>query len=77
MSFRFISGRRAAAILAASGLAFTGTVAANAANVPAQPAMAPAASEAASQIQAPLSAASSIQIEFDRTTVKSAPVSFP
>ena len=31
MSFRFISGRRAAAILAASGLAFTGTVAANAA----------------------------------------------
>jgi cell wall-associated NlpC family hydrolase len=73
MSFRFISGRRAAAILAASGLAFTGTVAANAANVPAQPAMAPAASEAASQIQAPLSAASSIQIEFDRTTVKSAP----
>jgi cell wall-associated NlpC family hydrolase len=77
MSFRFISGRRAAAILAASGLAFTGTVAANAANVPAQPAMAPAASEAASQIQAPLSAASSIQIEFDRTTVKSAPAPVP
>ncbi|MFE4544983.1 hypothetical protein [Arthrobacter sp. NPDC056727] len=74
MSFRFISGRRAAAILAASGLAFTGTVAANAANVPAQPAKAPvSAPEAASQIQAPLSAASSIKIEFDRTAVKSAP----
>lgn len=74
MSFRFISGRRAAAILAASGLAFTGTVAANAANVPAQPAKAPvSAPEAPSQIQAPLSAASSIKIDFDRTAVTSAP----
>jgi len=74
MSFRFISGRRAAAILAASGLAFTGTVAANAANVPAQPATAPvSAPEAASQIQAPLSTASGIKIEFDRTAVKASP----
>ena len=97
MSFRFISGRRAAAarsnpftrissansglgrqaavILAASGLAFTGTVAANAGGAaPAQPAQAPAAApEAASQVQAPLNAASSVKIEFERTAVKSAP----
>jgi cell wall-associated NlpC family hydrolase len=95
MSFRFISGRRAAAarsnpftriasanagisrqaavILAASGLAFTGTVAANAGGAaPAQPAPA-AAPQAARQVQAPLNAASGVQIEFDRTAVKSAP----
>ncbi|MFE4835377.1 hypothetical protein ACFRAU_11940 [Arthrobacter sp. NPDC056691] len=72
MSFRIISGRRAAAILAASGLAFTGSVAANAANVPAQPAQAPTAA-AASQVQAPLNAASSVRIEFERPAVKSAP----
>jgi cell wall-associated NlpC family hydrolase len=95
MSFRFISGRRAAAarsnpftriasanagigrqaavILAASGLAFTGTVAANAGGAaPAQPAPA-AAPEAARQVQAPLSAASSVKIEFDRTAVKAVP----
>ncbi|MDQ0862875.1 NlpC/P60 family protein [Arthrobacter globiformis] len=97
MSFRFISGRRAAAarsnpftriasansglgrqaavILAASGLAFTGTVAANAGGAaPAQPAQAPAAApEAASQVQAPLNAASSVKIEFERTAVESTP----
>jgi cell wall-associated NlpC family hydrolase len=97
MSFRFISGRRAAAarsnpftriasansgfgrqaavILAASGLAFTGTVAANAGGVaPAQPAQAPAAApEAASQVQAPLNASSGVKIEFERPAVKSAP----
>ena len=74
MSFRFNSGRRAAVILAASGLAFTGTVAANAANVPAQPANAPAAApEAASLIQAPLTALSNVKIEFERPAVKSAP----
>ena len=95
MSFRFISGRRAAAarsnpftriasanagigrqaavILAASGLAFTGTVAANAGGAaPAQPAPA-AAPEAARQVQAPLSAASGVKIEFDRTAVKAVP----
>ncbi|MBT2547687.1 NlpC/P60 family protein [Arthrobacter sp. ISL-65] len=74
MSFRFISGRRAAAILAASGLAFTGSVAANAANAPAQQAQAPAAAPAtAGQAQTPLSAASSVKIEFERPAVKSAP----
>ncbi|MDQ0616315.1 NlpC/P60 family protein [Arthrobacter globiformis] len=74
MSFRFISGRRAAAILAASGLAFTGSVAANAANAPAQQAQAPAAAPAtAGQTQTPLSAASSVKIEFERPAVKSAP----
>ncbi|MFP3459649.1 NlpC/P60 family protein [Arthrobacter globiformis] len=74
MSFRFISGRRAAAILAASGLAFTGTVAANAANAPAQQAQAPAGVFAtAGQVQAPLSAASGVKIDFERTAVKSSP----
>jgi hypothetical protein len=74
MSFRISSGRRAAAILAASGLAFTGTVAANAANAPAQQAKAPAAAPAtAGQVQAPLSAASSVKIAFERPAVKSAP----
>jgi len=74
MSFRFISGRRAAAILAASGLAFTGSVAANAANAPAQQAQAPAGVFAtAGQVQAPLSAASSVKIAFERPAVKSAP----
>jgi len=74
MSFRFISGRRAAVILAASGLAFTGSVAANAANAPAQQAKAPAAAPAtAAQVQAPLSAASSVKIAFERPAVKSAP----
>ena len=74
MSFRFISGRRAAAILAASGLAFTGSVAANAANAPAQQAQAPAGVFAtAGQVQAPLSAASSVKIGFERPAVKSAP----
>ena len=74
MSFRFISGRRAAVILAASGLAFTGSVAANAANAPAQQAKAPAAAPAtAGQVQAPLSAASSVKIAFERPAVKSAP----
>jgi len=74
MSFRFISGRRAAAILAASGLAFTGSVAANAANAPAQQAQAPAGVFAtAGQVQAPLSAASSVKIDFERPAVKSAP----
>jgi len=74
MSFRFISGRRAAAILAASGLAFTGSVAANAANAPAQQAQAPAGVFAtAGQVQAPLSAASTVKIDFERPAVKSAP----
>jgi cell wall-associated NlpC family hydrolase len=74
MSFRFISGRRAAAILAASGLAFTGSVAANAANAPAQQAQAPAGVFAtAGKVQAPLSAASSVKIDFERPAVKSAP----
>jgi hypothetical protein len=74
MSFRFISGRRAAAILAASGLAFTGSVAANAANAPAQQAQVPAGVFAtAGQVQAPLSAASSVKIDFERPAVKSAP----
>ncbi|RAM37022.1 NlpC/P60 family protein [Arthrobacter globiformis] len=74
MSFRFISGRRAAVILAASGLAFTGSVAANAANAPAQQAKAPAAAPAtAGQVQAPLNAASSVKIAFERPAVKSAP----
>ena len=74
MSFRFISGRRAAAILAASGLAFTGSVAANAANAPAQQAQAPAGVFAtAGQVQAPLNAASGIKIDFERTAVTSAP----
>ena len=74
MSFRFISGRRAAAILAASGLAFTGSVAANAANAPVQQAQAPAGVFAtAGQVQTPLSAASSVKIDFERPAVKSAP----
>lgn len=73
MSFRFISGRRAAAILAASGLAFTGSVAANAANAPAQQTKAPAAAVTANQTQVPLNAASSVKIEFERPAVKSAP----
>jgi hypothetical protein len=67
-------GRKAAVVLAASGLAFTGTMAANAANAPAQKAAAPAsAPEAASQSQAPLSASSSVSIAYERPAVKSTP----
>jgi hypothetical protein len=71
-------GRQTAVILAASGLAFTGSIAANAANGPAQqdaaPAAAPAAApEAVSQVQAPLSADSSVRIDYERPAVKSTP----
>jgi cell wall-associated NlpC family hydrolase len=67
-------GRQAAVILAASGLAFTGSMAANAANAPAQKDAAPAsAPTAASQVQAPLSASSSVKIAFERPAVKSTP----
>jgi peptidoglycan DL-endopeptidase CwlO len=71
-------GRQTAVILAASGLAFTGSIAANAANGPVQqdaaPAAAPAAaSEAVSQAQAPLSADSSVRIDYERPAVKSTP----
>lgn len=71
-------GRQTAVILAASGLAFTGSIAANAANGPAQqdaaPAAAPAAApEAVSQAQAPLSADSSVRIDYERPIVKSTP----
>ena len=67
-------GRKAAVLLAASGLAFTGTMAANAANAPAQKAAAPAAApEAASPAQAPLSASSSVSIAYERPAVKSTP----
>lgn len=67
-------GRQAAVILAASGLAFTGSMAANAANAPAQKDAAPAsAPTAASQVQAPLSASSSVRIAFERPAVKSTP----
>lgn len=71
-------GRQTAVILAASGLAFTGSIAANAANGPVQqdaaPAAAPAAApEAVSQAQAPLSADSSVRIDYERPTVKSTP----
>ena len=67
-------GRKAAVVFAASGLAFTGTMAANAANAPAQKAAAPAsAPEAASPLQAPLSASSSVSIAYERTAVKSTP----
>ncbi|WP_457972933.1 NlpC/P60 family protein [Arthrobacter sp. D1-17] len=67
-------GRKAAVVLAASGLAFTGTMAANAANAPAQKAAAPAlAPEAASPAQAPLNASSSVSIAYERPAVKSAP----
>jgi cell wall-associated NlpC family hydrolase len=71
-------GRQTAVILAASGLAFTGSIAANAANGPAQqgaaPAAAPAAApEAVSQAQAPLRADSSVRIDYERPTVTSTP----
>lgn len=71
-------GRQTAVILAASGLAFTGSIAANAANGPVQqdaaPAAAPAAApEAVSQAQAPLSADSSVRIDYERPAVKSTP----
>lgn len=67
-------GRKAAVVLAASGLAFTGTMAANAANAPAQKVAAPAAApETASQAQAPLSASSSVSIAYERPAVKSTP----
>jgi cell wall-associated NlpC family hydrolase len=67
-------GRKAAVLLAASGLAFTGTMAANAANAPAQKAAAPAAApEAASPAQAPLSASSNVSIAYERPAVKSTP----
>jgi len=67
-------GRQAAVILAASGLAFTGSMAANAASAPAQKNAAPvAAPEAVSQVQAPLSADASVKIDFERPAVKSTP----
>lgn len=67
-------GRQTAVILAASGLAFTGSIAANAANGPAQQDAAPAAApESVSQAQAPLSADSSVRIDYERPTVKSTP----
>jgi len=67
-------GRQAAVILAASGLAFTGSMAANAANAPARQDAAPAAApEAVSQAQAPLSADASVKIDFERPAVKSSP----
>lgn len=71
-------GRQTAVILAASGLAFTGSIAANAANGPVQQdaarAAAPAAApEAVSQAQAPLSADSSVRIDYERPAVKSTP----
>lgn len=67
-------GRQAAVILAASGLAFTGSMAANAATAPAKKEAAPAAApEAASQVQAPLSADASVRIDFERPAVKSTP----
>lgn len=67
-------GRQAAVILAASGLAFTGSMAANAATAPAKKEAAPAATpEAASQVQAPLSTDSSVRIDFERPAVKSTP----
>lgn len=67
-------GRQTAVILAASGLAFTGSIAANAANGPVQQDAAPAAApEAVSQAQAPLSADSSVRIDYERPTVKSTP----
>jgi hypothetical protein len=67
-------GRQAAVILAASGLAFTGSMAANAAGAPAQKDAAPAAApEAVSQVQAPLSADASVRIDFERPAVKSTP----
>jgi hypothetical protein len=67
-------GRQTAVILAASGLAFTGSIAANAANGPVQQDAAPAAApESVSQAQAPLSADSSVRIDYERPTVKSTP----
>jgi cell wall-associated NlpC family hydrolase len=67
-------GRQAAVILAASGLAFTGSMAANAATAPAKKEAAPAAApEAGSQVQAPLSADASVRIDFERPAVKSTP----
>lgn len=67
-------GRQAAVILAASGLAFTGSMAANAATAPAKKEAAPAAApEAASQVQTPLSADASVRIDFERPAVKSTP----
>lgn len=67
-------GRQTAVILAASGLAFTGSIAANAANGPVQQDAAPAAApEAVSQAQAPLSADSSVRIDYERPAVKSTP----
>lgn len=67
-------GRRAAVVLAASGLAFTGSMAANAASAPAQKGAAPAsAPEAVSQAQAPLTASSSVSIAYERPSVKSIP----
>ncbi|MBT2552171.1 hypothetical protein [Arthrobacter sp. ISL-5] len=67
-------GRQTAVILAASGLAFTGSIAANAANGPVQQEAAPAAApEAVSQAQAPLSADSSVRIDYERPAVKSTP----
>ena len=66
-------GRQAAVLLAASGLVFTGSMAANAASAPAQNNAAPAAAPERQPGQAPLSADASVKISFERPAVKSTP----
>ncbi|MEW1983860.1 MULTISPECIES: NlpC/P60 family protein [Pseudarthrobacter] len=67
-------GRQAAVIAAASGLVLTSGVAAQAADAPTQREAEPASTlEVASQVQAPLSADSTVQISYERPVVKTTP----
>lgn len=67
-------GRQAAVIAAASGLVLTSGVAAQAADTPAQRDAEPTSNlEVTSQVQAPLSADSTVQISFERPAVETTP----
>ncbi|MCU1516540.1 MAG: hypothetical protein JWQ75_1261 [Pseudarthrobacter sp.] len=67
-------GRQAAVIAAASGLVLTSGVAAQAADAPAQRDAEPTSNlEVTSQVQAPLSADSTVQISFERPAVETTP----
>ena len=67
-------GRQAAVIAAASGLVLTSGIAAQAADAPAQRDAEPASNlEVASQVEAPLSADSTVRISFERPAVETTP----
>ncbi|MET3945961.1 cell wall-associated NlpC family hydrolase [Arthrobacter sp. UYCu512] len=73
-STRRTIGRQAAVFAAASGMVFSGAMAANAADVPAQRDSAPASSvDVKGAVAAPVMADSAVQITFERPVVETAP----